>query len=304
MFDFRQLRYFVAVAEELSFTRASQRLHISQPPLSQQIQALEADLGVRLLDRDKRNVALTEPGRVFLDQARQILAKADEARSQVSQAAAGFSGSLRLAYTVSVTFHPALPQTLLRYGRHAPHVRVILSEMYTEPQFAALLGGELDVGFVRDMPRHEADALALRIDEIDHEPLLLALPSEHPLAGRKKIWLREVADEAFVVQPRELAATLYDRLTHIAAKANFHPLIRQHAQQINGLLMLVAAGMGLALIPASMCTVSLAGVSYLQLEDPDAFMLLAVASRRDNDSPVLAQFLSVVAETRAAPHLL
>lgn len=304
MFDFRQLRYFVAVAEELSFTRAAQRLHISQPPLSQQIQSLEADLGVRLLDRDKRNVALTEPGRVFLDQARQILAKADEARSQVSQAAAGFSGQLRLAYTVSVTFHPALPQTLLRYGRHAPHVRVILGEMYTEPQFAALLAGELDVGFVRDIPKHEADTRALRIDEIDREPLLLALPSEHHLAGRKKIWLREVADEAFVVQPRELAATLYDRLSHIAAKANFHPLIRQHAQQINGLLMLVAAGMGLALIPASMCTVSLAGVSYVQLEDPDAYMLLAVASRRDDASPVLAQFLSVVADARAAPHLL
>ncbi len=304
MFDFRQLRYFVAVAEELSFTRAAQRLHLSQPPLSQQIQALEADLGVRLLERDKRNVALTEPGRVFLEQARQILAKADEARSQVSQAAAGFSGQIRLAYTVSVTFHPSLPQTLLHYGRHAPHVRVILSEMYTEPQFAALLAGELDVGFVRDMPKHDADLHALRIDEIDHEPLLLALPSEHPLASRRKIWLREVADAPFVVQPRELAATLYDRLTLIAAKADFHPLIRQHAQQINGLLMLVAAGMGLALIPASMCTVSLPGVSYVQLEDPDAYMLLAVASRRGDTSPVLAQFLSVVAEARAVPTLL
>jgi DNA-binding transcriptional LysR family regulator len=304
MFDFRQLRYFVAVAEELSFTRAAQRLHLSQPPLSQQIQSLESDLGVRLLDRDKRNVALTEPGRVFLEQARQILAKADEARSQVAQAAAGFSGQLRLAYTVSVTFHPTLPQTLLRYSRQAPQVRVILSEMYTEPQFAALLAGELDVGFVRDVPKHEADARALRLDEIDREPLLLALPSEHRLANRGRIWLREAADEAFVVQPRELAATLYDRLALIAAKANFHPLIRQHSQQINGLLMLVAAGMGLALIPASMCTVSLAGVSYVQLEDPDAYMLLAAASRRDDASPVLARFLAVLAESRLAPILL
>lgn len=304
MFDFRQLRYFVAVAEELSFTRAAQRLHLSQPPLSQQIQALEADLGVRLFERNKRNVALSEPGRVFLEQARQILAKADEARSQVVQAAAGFSGQLRLAYTVSVTFHPSLPQALLSFGRHAPQVRVILSEMYTEPQFAALLAGELDLGFVRDLPHHEADARSLRLDEIDREPLLLALPSEHRLAGRKRIWLHEVADEPFVVQPRELAATLYDRLALIAAKANFHPLIRQHAQQINGLLMLVAAGMGLALIPASMCTVSLAGVSYVELEDPDAFMVLAVASHRENSSPVLGQFLDIVAATRVTPKLL
>lgn len=304
MFDFRQLRYFVTVAEELSFTRAAQRLHISQPPLSQQIQSLEADLGVRLFDRNKRNVALSVPGRVFLDQARQILAKADEARSQVTQAAAGFTGQLRLAYTVSVTFHPSLPQTLLRYSRHSPQVRVILSEMYTEPQFSALLAGELDVGFVRDLPRHEADARSLRLDEIDREPLLLALPSEHPLAGRSRIWLHEVADEPFVVQPRELAATLYDRLAHIAAKANFQPLIRQHAQQINGLLMLVAAGMGLALIPASMCTVALTGVSYVELEDSDAYMLLAVASHRENTSPVLQQFLNMVSESRVTPKLL
>lgn len=304
MFDFRQLRYFVAVAEELSFTRAAQRLHISQPPLSQQIQSLEADLGVKLFDRNKRNVALSEPGRVFLEQARQILLKADDARSLVTQAAAGFTGQLRLAYTVSVTFHPSLPQTLLRYGRLAPQVRVILGEMYTEPQFAALLAGQLDVGFVRDLPHHDADARSLRIDEIDREPLLLALPSEHALAGRERIWLREVADEPFVVQPRELAATLYDRLAHIAAKASFQPLIRQHAQQINGLLMLVAAGMGLALIPASMCTVALAGVSYVELEDPDSYMLLAVASHRENTSPVLQQFLNVVAESRVVPKLL
>jgi DNA-binding transcriptional LysR family regulator len=296
MFDFRQLRYFVTVAEELSFTRAAQRLHLSQPPLSQQIQALEADLGVRLLERTKRHVALTEPGKLFLEQARQILDKAEEARIQMADAATGFSGKLRLAYTVSVTFHPALPQTLLRYRRFAPQVRLILSEMYTEAQYAALLSGDLDVGFVRDLPGHESIAKDLRLDVIDHEPLLLALPSEHPLAQKESIWLREVAMEAFVVQPRELAATLYDRLTQIAAKANFHPLIRQHAQQINGLLVLVASGMGLALVPASMKSVRLPGVSYLRLEDPDAYMLLALASRADNPSPVVRRFLSAMTE--------
>lgn len=299
MFDFRQLRYFIAVAEELSFSRAAQRLHLSQPPLSQQIQALERDLGVLLFNRDKRNVALTEPGRVFLEQARQILGKADEARSQVAEAAAGFTGLLRLAYTVSVTFHPALPDALLRYRRVAPNVRVSLSEMYTEPQFAALLTGQIDVGFVRDEPKHDADREALRLDTIDREPLLLALPSDHPLASRASIDLREVAREYFVVQPRELAATLYDRLVQLAMKSDFHPKIRQHAQQINGLLVLVAAGMGLALVPASMRTVGLAGVSYVALNDPDATMLLAIATRRDDPSTVLANFLSMAAESQA-----
>ena len=303
MFDFRQLRYFVAVAEELSFTRAALRLHLSQPPLSQQIQSLEQDLGVRLLERTKRHVALTEPGRVFLEQARQILAKADEARSEVAAAAAGYSGQLRLAYTVSVSFHPALPQALLRYGQIAPNVRLKLSEMYTEPQFAALLAGEIDVGFVRDEPVHALDARDLRFEVIDREPLLLALPAGHPLAGRSSLRLAEVAGDAFVSQPRELASTLYDRLVNLAATAGFQPTIAQHAQQINGLLALVAAGLGLALVPASMRTVQLAGVGYVSLEDADAYLLLAVASRAGDRSPALQQFLATVADTVATPGL-
>jgi DNA-binding transcriptional LysR family regulator len=300
MFDFRQLRYFIAVAEELSFTRAAQRLHLSQPPLSQQIQALEQDLGVRLLERDKRNVMLTPPGRLFLDQARQILAMADEARTQVAEAAAGFSGHLKLAYTVSVSFHPALPQTLLRLGQNAPNVRVWLSEMYSEPQFSAIRNGQIDVGFVRDVPTHEDDARVLRLDVIDREPLLLALPAGHRLANRQSVELVEVAGDPFVVQPRELAATLYDRLVRLAANAGFHPVIRQHAQQINGLLALVAAGIGLALVPASMQVVKLAGVSYVPLADPDAYLLLAVASHSENPSPVVLQFLETVAQAKAA----
>jgi DNA-binding transcriptional LysR family regulator len=303
MFDLRQLRYFVAVAEELSFTRAALRLHLSQPPLSQQIQSLEQDLGVRLLERTKRQVALTEPGRVFLEQARQILAKVDEARSQVVAAAAGYSGQLRLAYTVSVSFHPALPQALLRYGQIAPNVRLQLSEMYTEPQFAALLAGQIDIGFVRDEPAHAQDARSLRLSVIDREPLLLALPVGHPLAGRSSLRLVEVANDAFVSQPRELAATLYDRLVKLATSAGFQPSITQHAQQINGLLALVAAGLGLALVPASMRTVRMTGVSYVPLEDPDAYLLLAVACRADNHAPALQQFLSTVAETAVAPGL-
>ncbi|WEN13840.1 LysR substrate-binding domain-containing protein [Rhodanobacter sp. AS-Z3] len=303
MFDLRQLRYFVAVAEELSFTRAALRLHLSQPPLSQQVRALEEDLGVRLLERTKRHVELTEPGRVFLDQARQILAKADEARSQVTAAAAGYSGQLRLAYSVSVSFHPALPQALLRYSQIAPRVALQLSEMYTEPQYAALLGGQIDVGFVRDVPAHPQAARSVRLNVIDREPLLLALPIGHPLAGRSSLHLAEVAGDAFVSQPRQLVATLYDRLVKLATRAGFQPTIIQHAQQINGLLALVAGGLGLALVPASMRVVRLAGVSYVPLEDADAYLLLALASRAQDTSPVLQQFLATVAETALTPGL-
>jgi len=297
MFDFRQLRYFIAVAEELSFTRAAIRLHISQPPLSQQIQALERDLGILLLERSKRRVVLTEPGRVFLEQARQVLAQAELARRRATAAAAGHSGQLRLAYTVSVSVHPALPRTLLRHRQVAPEVNIQLCEMYTEPQFAALLANEIDVGFVRDQPSHIQAARQLELRVLDREPLLLALPSSHPLAARDELHMGEVADEAFVTQPRELAATLHDRLRTLAAEAGFQPRIVQQAQQINGLLALVAAGLGMALVPATMRAVHLAGVSYVPLADHEAHLLLAVASRFGDPSPVLAQFLATVAES-------
>ncbi len=303
MFDLRQLRYFVAVAEELSFTRAALRLHLSQPPLSQQIQALERNLGVKLLERTKRHVALTEPGRVLLEQARQILAKADEARSQVVAAAAGYSGQVHLAYTVSVSFHPALPRTLLRLGQLVPDIRLKLSEMNTEAQFAALLSGEIDVGFVRDEPIHSSDSRGLQLRVIDREPLVLALPSGHPLAASQSISLADVANDAFVAQPRELASTLHDRLMKLASSAGFQPTIAQHAQQINGLLALVAAGLGLALVPASMRAVKLAGVSYVAVDDPDAHLLLAAASRAGDQSPALQQFLAILEESTVAAGL-
>jgi len=304
MFDFRQLRYFVAVARELSFTRAAQQLHISQPPLSQQIQALENDLGVQLLARNKRNVALTEPGRVFLEQAQAILAMAEEARSRVAEAAAGFSGLLRLAYTLSASLHPVLPQSLLRFGQRAPEVRLHLSEMYTESQFSALHAGQIDIGFVRDLPSHEDNARALRLHVLDREPLLLAVPTGHRLAKRHILRMEDVAGAAFVVQPRELAATLYDRLAKLAAHAGFRPNICQEAQQLNGVLALVAAGIGMALVPATMRVVRLPGVSYVPLEDPEAYLLLAIAHRIDDPSPALAQFIATVMETvpREAKH--
>ncbi|MBD8880714.1 MULTISPECIES: LysR substrate-binding domain-containing protein [Rhodanobacter] len=296
MFDFRQLRYFVTVAEELSFTRAALRLHISQPPLSQQIQALERDLGVLLLERSKRKVALTEPGKVFLEQARQILAQAELARTRTADAAAGHSGQLRLAYTLSVSFHPALPRTLLRHRQMAPGVDVQLREMNNAPQFAALLANEIDVGFVRTEPRHLQDARKLRLRMIDRERLMLALPSSHPLAARDRLHMSEVAGAAFVTQPREMAATLHDKLTTLANAAGFQPRTVQQAQQVSGLLALVAAGLGVALVPATMRAVHLAGVSYVPLADHGAELLLAVASRADEASPVLTQFLSTVDE--------
>ncbi|WP_285402271.1 LysR family transcriptional regulator [Luteibacter sp. ME-Dv--P-043b] len=298
MFDLRQLRYFVEVAETLSFTQAAQRLHISQPPLSQQIQSLEADLGVRLLDRNRRRVALTEPGRLFLIEAKAILARAESARTVVSEAAAGFTGQLKLAYAVSVSFHPALPETLLRFSHEAPNVSLHLGEMLTGAQYDALLSGQIDVGLLRAPPEGVANARQLNVETIDHEPLVIALPVDHRLARRDAVRMEELATERWVAPPRAHAATLIDRLSLLADKARFRPNIRQEAQQIPSLLPLVAAGLGLALVPASLRAVHLDGVAFVRVDDPEAYLLLAVASRVDNTSPVLDSFLRTVRQAR------
>lgn len=294
MFDLRQLRYFVAVAEALSFTQAARKLHISQPPLSQQIRALEEDLGARLLDRNKRRVALTEPGRLFLHEARRILEQAEAARVTVAEAAEGCKGRLRLAYPASLSFHGALPRTLLRFSAIAPDVQLELREMYTEAQYDALVSGDIDVGLVRAMPKERGTAVQLQIDVIDHERLLLAMPCEHPLASRKRIHLRDVAREPFVTQPRGYSTTLYDTLMQMAALDGFHPVIRQEAQQLTGLLALVSAGVGMALVPTSLRAVRLPEVCMIDLADKQADLLLAVAWRKDDTSPVLARFLEAV----------
>jgi DNA-binding transcriptional LysR family regulator len=298
MFDLRQLRYFVEVAETLSFTQAAQRLHISQPPLSQQIQSLEADLGVRLLDRNRRRVALTEPGRLFLIEAKAILARAESARTVVSEAAAGFTGQLKLAYAVSVSFHPALPETLLRFSHEAPNVSLHLGEMLTGAQYDALLSGQIDVGLLRAHPEGVANARQLKVETIDHEPLVIALPVDHRLARRDSVRMEELAAERWVAPPRAHAATLIDRLTLLADKARFRPNVRQEAQQIPSLLPLVAAGLGLALVPASLRAVHLDGVAFVRVDDPEAYLLLAVASRVDNTSPVLDSFLRTIRQAR------
>lgn len=298
MFDLRQLRYFVEVAETLSFTQAAQRLHISQPPLSQQILALEGDLGVRLLDRNRRRVALTEPGRIFLIEAKAILARAESARTVVAEAAAGFTGQLKLAYAASVSFHPALPETLLRFSHAAVGVSLHLGEMPTKAQYDAILSGQIDLGLLRAQPEGIANARQLNVEIIDHEPLVLALPARHRLAGREAVRMEELAKERFVAPPRSEAATLIDRLTLLADKARFRPNVRQEAQQIPSLLPLVAAGLGIALVPASLRAVHLKGVTFVALDDPEAHLLLAVASRVDNTSPVLESFLRTVREAR------
>lgn len=294
MFDLRQLRYFVAVAETLNFTEAAQRLHISQPPLSQQIRALEEDMQTRLFERNKRHVALTEPGRLFLQEARGILARANAARDVISEAADGRKGRLRLAYPASLVFHSALPHALLRFSDIAPDVTLDLHEMYSQAQYEALTTGQIDAGLVRAQPKSANIAEQLDSEVIDHEQVLLAMPANHPMANRDRVAMADVAGEAFVTQTRSYSTTFRDALLRMAATNGFHPNIRQEAQQITGVLALVSAGVGMALVPSSLRVVQLPEVRMLELTDTEAEIMLAVTWRKAEPSPVLARFLEAV----------
>ncbi|WP_372156748.1 LysR substrate-binding domain-containing protein [Xanthomonas campestris pv. fici] len=294
MFDFRQLRYFIAVAEELSFTRAAQRLHISQPPLSQQIQSLEQDLEVVLFKRNKRTVALTEPGRVFLEQARQILARSEEARRAVSEAAAGFNGRMRVAYADSLCVHPIIGKVLLGYRSMACKASMTLVEMDSKRQLDALSLGDLDAGFVRDMPSCPDVTQSFRLDIVDREPLLVALPCAHRLAGRQRLTMMDLCRETFVVQSLKSAHSPHKRILLLASHAGFQPVIRRELVPLGGLLALVAAGFGITVVPASLRVAKIGGVVYLPLHAPEAYLPVAVVSRMGDESPALAQFLSLV----------
>lgn len=291
MLDLRQLRYFVAVADTLSFTRAAQQLHISQPPLSQQIRALEKLLGVRLFDRNRRRVALSEAGRAFLLEARKTLQQAETARRTAERAAAGQIGRLRLAYPGSVAFHPTLPESVLRFTRAYPEVQLELHEMFTVEQFAALLEETIDVGFVRAPPRDAPTRRRVRFEVLDQEPLLLAVPANHRLANRARVRFRDVTGESFVAQPRRYSVTVHDTLARLAGKAGSQLRIRQEALQLSSLLSLVAAGIGLAVVPASLRAVGLPGIAFVPLADAEATMPVAIAWRKGDGAPVLQRFL-------------
>lgn len=291
--ELRHLRYFVAVAEELHFGRAAERLRMAQPPLSLQIQALENELQARLFDRSHRRVALTEAGRAFLKDVRAILATVEEAKRHAGQIARGAAGRLEIGFTGSATFNRRMPPLLARFRREWPDVTLMLRQMTTAEQLEALSDGRLDIGFARPA-MSELSQRRLVVSRALREPLLVALSSDHRLARRGRIRFSALKDEPFIMPSRHTSAGFYDKVMEMCAGAGFVPRVAMEAHQISAILTLAAAGIGVAVVFAGMREAGIAGLSFARIADKHAFGELLVIRREGESAPTVNNFLSLL----------
>ncbi len=294
--DLRQIRHFVAVAEELSFSRAAERLRMTQPPLSQSIQALEETLGVRLLERTKRRVALSPVGADWLAHARRLLADAAALPGIAQRLARGDLGRLRVAF-VSTADYSVLPDLVSRFKAGAPDVEVSLQEMTSDLQVEALLDGAIDVGLVIP-PSKTGLHPTLAYRRLITEPLVVAVPQRWLASGRVRpkaggLQLADVAAEPLILFPRRSAPAFHDLITGYYALNGAAPRFGQPAIQMQTIMSLVSAGMGIALVPRSLENLGRAGVRCLKLDGAPPRIETGLAWRREDKSPTVARFVAV-----------
>lgn len=268
MVETRLLHQFIAVAEELHFNRAAERLHMAQPPLSQAIRRLEQEIGTPLFERTNRSVSLTPAGAAFLESSRKVLRLLDESVEQTRRVAQGIEGHLTLTF-INIAPYSALLRALRRFRSTFPAVSFTMQEATTQEQVEALEHGRADLGFMRPPGR---TAPGLRFASILREPVVVALPAMHRLAGSKIIPLTALQDDSFVSSPRHLGQGFHDQLIQLCEAAGFLPRIAQQARQLQTLVALVAGGFGVALLPASLAQDGRKDVVFrqIQVEAPDA----------------------------------
>ncbi|ESA35986.1 family transcriptional regulator [Leptolyngbya sp. Heron Island J] len=292
--ELRHLRYFVAVAQTLHFGRAAERLGITQPVLSDQIRRLETLLGVQLLYRTKRVVQLTEPGRIFLADVLQVLAQTDTAIATVRRAAQGKFGKLVIGYT-GPALYTVLPEIVRTFRDRNPNVELTLQENCTPQQEAALLADEIQVGFL-----HPPIDAPVKLQTVLQEPLIVALPENHPLAARSTLSINDLAYESFILFPRTVGPHLYGQILSLCTQAGFTPKVVQEVTPQPTMVGLVAAGIGIAFVATSMQKISRPGVVYRKLQEETPILQLAMAWKDDQKSPVLDSFLTVVNDWETA----
>jgi len=295
--ELRHLRYFVAVAEELSFTRAAERLRTAQPSLSQQIRQLEADLQVQLLERNHHRVALTNAGRIFLQQARDILGRIEHARNLARKAAAGEAGELSVGTFPSADAR-ILPALRPLVAQMLPDLRLILHSRYAVEPVAGLLSGALDVAFLRGPVADEG------LDEIEllREPLVIVLPTHHALARRKSIPVRDLDDLPCITLQRSLSPPLYEAAAALYRQAKIRMHAVSRADNVLGHLQMVQEGLGFALLPESISALLPPGVTSKPLEhDPTPEVSIVMAWKRGNASRLVREFVALARQCAAQP---
>jgi DNA-binding transcriptional LysR family regulator len=299
MMDLRLLGYFLVVAEELHITRAAARLGIQQAPLSQQIKRFEQSLGAQLFRRKPRGVELTEAGVALRDEAASIFASVDRAVDTVSRVSRGELGDIRIGLTTSACFHPFPPQAIRSYRRAYPQVKIQFEQDSTPGLIERLQTGRVDVAFIRTAIGTPAGVTVVPLIE---EPMVVALPARHPLAGsRRGLTLKSLAHETFIGYPRAAGAGLYDSVIAACIVSGFSPDIAHEAPQIVSTLNLVAAGMGISVVPSSMQRLRLDAVVYRPLSGPhNPKGQLNLAVRDDALASPATAFLALVRKDAAA----
>jgi DNA-binding transcriptional LysR family regulator len=299
--ELRHLRYFVAVAEEGHVTRAAERLGIRQPPLSQQIRALEAELQVQLFHRRPRGVELTQAGRALLGEAETILRQVDHAISAARRTARGEAGRIGLGFTSSASFHPFVPRAIRDYREAHPLVALNLEESGTGELVDALLAERLDAAFVRS-PIGVAEGIA--VHSLLEEAMVAALPAGHALLSGpadRPLNLEALAPETFILYRRPLGPGLYDAIIAACQRAGYSPRIGQEAPRMLASLSLVAAGLGVSLVPQSMRRLRVSGVAYRPLDTAAGLVApLNLAYRRGETSPAVQRFIALVRRAQSA----
>ncbi|WP_019449850.1 LysR substrate-binding domain-containing protein [Cupriavidus sp. BIS7] len=287
--EFRHLRYFLVLAEELHFGRAARRLSISQPPLSLNIQQLEASVGARLFERDSRGVRLTAAGRAFQESAAALLAQAEQARLLAREIEAGAVGRLRVGFVGSMLYR-GLPQRLQEFQARYPGIHVALTELNSQEQIDALLHGELDAGFVHTsrVPDELAATLA------HSEAFVCCMPAGHPLGSQNTVALTDLRGEAFVLFSRKASPDYYSRIFDMCAAQGFYPQIRHEVRHWLSVVSLVSQGMGVAVVPAALARSGMAGAVFRPLADATVPSEVYCVWKQAPDHPARDHFVDTV----------
>ena len=284
--ELRHLRYFLAVADELHFGRAAERVHVAQPAISQQIRRLEAEIGTELFHRNRREVRLAPAGEALRDYAVRAIDEVNDGVEAARRAARGEIGNLTVGF-LETAASTIVPRAVRQFRAARPDVNLTLRELGVGAQIDDLQAGRLDVGIIRP----PADADDLLFERIIDEKLIAAVPSGHPLAGRDQITARTVVDQPLVLLSREVVPGLYDQVLAIRQEESGSGVIAQEATSIQAVLGLVSAELGISVMPASVRSLSREGVEFVAIRSAHRSALLT-ARRRDDDSPVVEAFLA------------